>query len=119
MSPPTTHSSLDAQFLEPESQDQIPVGGVPAPPTSPPHDLEVQERAGDLQPLAAAGPVSADALEGPLETPPPRVSDDVGKDTSQLVSGTCKDDDVWVPSALSGYLASDSLAMHFSLYSHA
>ena len=25
----------------------------------------------------------------------------------------CKDDDVWVPSVSSGYLASDSLAMHF------
>ena len=49
-SPPTSHSSLDAQFLEPKSQDQIPVGGIPAPPTSLPHDLEVQEKAGDLQP---------------------------------------------------------------------
>ena len=31
----------------------------------------------------------------------------------------CKDDDVWAPSVSSGYLASDSLTMHFSLYTHA
>ena len=69
-SPPTTHSSLDAQSLEPESQDQIPAGGIPVTPTSPPCDLEVQERAGDLQPLAAAGPVSANPWKGRLRLRP-------------------------------------------------
>ena len=84
-----------AKFPELESQDQIPAEGIPSAPTSPPHDLKLQEKAGDPQPLAAAGPVSADPWKGRLRLHPESVRLCVG------------------PSVSSGYTANDSLTMHF------
>ena len=58
------------KFPEPESEDQISAEGIPPPPTSPPCDLELQERAGDLQPVAAAGPVNGGPWKGRLRLRP-------------------------------------------------